>query len=247
MSHLKWKFEFECIARLTGSASLASDLTSQSDEMERYLKKWKRELHQKRLQYKELNHYTTVQLLFLRSKLADLRGRDPKAVDGIPLEVYNMLDSALSGVEPDILKTVLVSCGICNQETGQSITRSFGGGCTIQQSAFGKQPVSVKNPQSTQEKMFESLVAHLESIGSYSDPEEIAIAAMMSCKGASEAELIVWCVKNGNKEDVIRSKYSEALDDPRYCALIGKDANMSIEDERYISAQLPVVSSWREN
>ena len=70
---------------------------------------------------------------------------------------------------------------------------------------------------------------------------------MMSCKGASEAELIVWCVKNGNKEDVIRSKYSEALDDPRYCALIGKDANMSIEDERYISEQLPVVSSWREN
>ena len=73
-------------------------------------------------------------------------------MDGIPLEVYNMLDSALSGVEPDILKTVLVSCGICNQETGQSITRSFGGGCTIQQSAFGKQPVSVKNPQSTQER-----------------------------------------------------------------------------------------------
>ena len=247
MSHLKWKFELECAARLTGSASLASDLSSQSDEMERYLQQWKRELHQKRLQYKDLNHYTTVQLLFLRSKLADLRGRDPRAVDAIPLEVYNLLESALPGVEPDILKTVLVSCGICSQETGQSILKSFGGGCTIQQSVFGKQPVAVENPQSSQEEMFQSLVAHLESIGIYSDPEEIAIAAMMSCTDASEAELIVWCVKNGNKEDVIRSKYLEALDDPRYCALIDKDANVSIEGERYISEQLPVVSKLREN
>ena len=192
-------------------------------------------MHQKRLQYKELNHYTTMQLLCLRGKLADLRGRGPRAVDSISLDVYNLLESTLPGVEPDILKTVLVSCGICSQETGQDILRSFSGGCTIQQSAFGKQPVPVKNTQSAQEELFQSLVAHLESIGSYSDPEEIAIAAMMSCKDASETDLIVWCVKNGNKEDVIRSKYSEALDDPRYCALIDKDASVSIEGERYVS------------
>ncbi|KAK2555497.1 E3 ubiquitin-protein ligase rnf213-alpha [Acropora cervicornis] len=231
VNHLKWKFEFECKVQLTGGASLTSELTSQSDKMERHLQEWKHELHQKRLQYKELNHYTTMQLLCLRRDLADLRGRGPRAVDGISLEVYNLLESALPGVEPDILKTVLVSCGVCSQETGQSILRSFGGGCAIQQSAFAKQPVSVKNIQSSQEEMFQSLVAHLESIDSYSDPEEIAIAAMMSCKGGSEAELIVWCVKNGNKDDVIRSKYSEALDDPMYCALIDKDASVSIEGE----------------
>ena len=235
MNHLKWKFEFECKVQLTGGASLTSELTSQSVKMERHLQEWKHELHQKRLQYKELNHYTTMQLLCLRRDLADLRGRGPRAVDGISLEVYNLLESALPGVEPDILKTVLVSGGICSQETGQSILRSFGGGCAIQQSPFAKQPVSVKNIQSSQEEMFQSLVAHLESIDSYSDPEEIAIAAMMSCKGASEAELIVWCVKNGNKEDVIRSKYSEALDDPMYCALIDKDASVSTEGERYVS------------
>ena len=130
---------------------MAKDLTSQSDKMEQHLQEWKHELHQKRLQYKELNHYTTMQLLSLRRKLADLRGRGPRAVDEISLEVYNLLESALPGVEPDILKTVLVSCGICSQETGQSGLRPFGGGCAIQQSAFGKQPVSVKNIQSSQE------------------------------------------------------------------------------------------------
>ena len=246
MNHLKWKLEFECKVQLTGGGSPTSELTSQSDKMERHLQEWKQELHQKRLQYKEFNHYTTMQLLCLRRKLADLRGRNPRAVDSISLDVYNLLESTLPGVEPDILKTVLVSCGICSQETGQDILRSFSGGCAIQQSAFGKQPVPVKNIQSSQEEMFQSLVAHLESIGSYSSPEEIAIAAMMSCKGASETELIVWCVKNGNNEDVIRSKYSAALDDPRYCALIDKDANVSIDGERYVSEKLPFFSRLRK-
>ena len=242
MSHLKWTFEYKCTARLTGSLSQANDLASQSDEMEECLKLWKNELHQKRLHYKELNHYTTMQLLVLRSELANLRGGGPKAVDDIPLEVYNLLESALPGVEPGILKSTLISCGICSQETGQSILMSFGGGCTIQQSAFGKQLVPVKNLQSSQEEIFQSLVAHLESIGSYSDPEEIAVAAMLSCKHASETDLIVWCVKNGNNEDLIRSKYSEALQDPRYCALIDKDACVSIKGERYRFRLLPVVS-----
>ena len=146
-------------------------------------------------------------------------------MDSIPLEVYSLLESVLPDVEPGILKTVLLSCGICSQETGKSILRSF------QQTVFVKQPFSVEKPQSSLEEMFQSLVARLESIG-YSDPEEIAIAALISCKDASEADLVVWCVKNGNKEEVIHNKYSEALNDPRYSALIDKDATASMENER---------------
>ena len=247
MSHLKWTFEFKCTARLTGSPLQANDLASQIDEMEECFKMWKNELHQKRLHYKELNHYTTMQLLVLRSKLANLRSTGPKAVDEIPLEVYNLLESVLPGVEPGILKSVLIPCGICSQETGQSNLMSFGGGCTIQQSAFGKQLVPVKNLQSSQEEIFQSLVAHLESIGSYPDPEEIAIAAILSCKDASETDLIVWCVKNGSNEDLIRSKYSEALLDPSYCALADKDASVSMKGERYRFRQLPVVSRLSGN
>ena len=247
VSHLNWTFEFKCTERLTESPLQANDLASQSDEMEECLKMWKNELHQKRLHYKELNHYTTMQLLVLRSKLANLRSKGPKAMDDIPLEVYNLLDSALPGVEAGILKSVFISCGICSQETGQSNLMSFGGGCTIQQSAFGKQLVPVKNLQSSQEETFQSLVAHLESIESYSDPEEIAIAAMWSCKHASETDMIVWCVKNGNNEDLVRSKYSEALLDPSYCALVNKDASVSIKGERYRFRQLPVVSRLSGN
>ncbi|XP_068694646.1 E3 ubiquitin-protein ligase rnf213-alpha-like isoform X2 [Montipora foliosa] len=223
VSHLKWKHEFRCTARLTGPHSLPNDLKALSDEMELCLQLWKRELHTKRLHYKELNHYTTIQLLFLRSKLADVQGRGAKAVNGIPLDVYNLLESVLPGVEPSILKTVLLSCGICSEETGQSIVQSF------HETVLVKQPFPAKKSRSSLEEMFQSLVARLESIGCYSDPEEIAIAALISCKDASEADLIVWCVNNGSKEDLIHNKYSEALSEPRFLSLVDKDVNVTIE------------------
>ena len=200
--------------------------------MEQCLQQWRVELHTKRLQYGELNHFTTRQLLFLRNKLAAVQGRGPKAVDGIPLEVYNLLESVLPGIEPAILKSVLISCGICSQETGQNIVRSFGLGSTFKRSSELEQPGPRKKQQSSRVESFQSLVAKLESIGGYSDPEEVAIAAMMSCKEDSEADLIVWCVKNANKTDLISAKYSEALNDPRYSTLIDKDTTASMEEER---------------
>ena len=74
--------------------------------MEQSLQQWKDELHTKRMLYSELNHFTTRQLLVLRRQLAVVQGRGPKAVDSIPLEVYNLLESVLPGVEPAILKSV---------------------------------------------------------------------------------------------------------------------------------------------
>ena len=55
---------------------------------------------------------------------------------------------------------------------------------------------------------------------------------MMSCEDASEADLIVWCVKNASNKDVIDASYLEALHDPRYLALIDKDLAASVEDGR---------------
>ena len=195
--------------------------------MEQSLQQWKDELHTKRMLYGELNHFTTRQLLVLRRQLAVVQGRSPKAVDSIPLEVYNLLESVLPGVEPAILKSVLISCGICNQQTGHNIVRSYGITGTVHRSIPLHQPRS----QSSNEEMFQTLVAKLESIG-YPEAEQIAIAAMMSCEDASEADLIVWCVKNANNKDVIDASYLEALHDPRYLALIDKDLAASVEDGR---------------
>ena len=195
--------------------------------MEQSLQQWKDELHTKRMLYSELNHFTTRQLLVLRRQLAVVQGRGPKAVDSIPLEVYNLLESVLPGVEPAILKSVLISCGICNQQTGHNIVRSYGITGTVHRSIPLHQPRS----QSSNAEMFQTLVAKLESIG-YPEAEQIAIAAMMSCEDASEADLIVWCVKNASNKDVIDASYLEALHYPRYLALIDKDLAASVEDGR---------------
>lgn len=199
----------------------------ESEQMEQCLKQWKDELHAKRLQYSELNLFTTRQLLFLRNKLAVVQGRGPRAVDGIPLEVYNLLESVLPDIDPATLKSVLVFCGICSQEAGQNIIRSYGASNRSQRPS--DEPGPSKKQQSSNVEMFQSLVAKLELLG-YS--EEVALAAMISCKDASEADLIVWCVQNGTKKDLISTKYSEALNDPRYSPLIDTDSMTSWEEER---------------
>ena len=201
----------------------------ESKLMEQSLRDWKQELHAKRLLYGELNHFTTCQLLFLRNKLAEVKGRGPKAVEGIPLEVYNLLESVLPGIDPATLKSTLLFCGICAQESGQQMLRSYGtSSISRYRDKQMERPLMVTVPSSNQE-MFQSLVVKLESLG-YS--EEVALAAMVSCKDASEADLIVWCVKNGAKKDLIATKYSEALSDPSYLRLIERESTTFSELER---------------
>ena len=230
VSHLKWKHEFQCTPRLVSNRSLINDLMNESEEMEQCLQQWKDELHAKRLQFSALNHFTTRQLLFLRSELAIVHGRGPRAVDGIPLEVYNLLESVLPGIDPGTLKSVLTFCGICSQEDGQNIIRSYGASSKSQPPSDNlDKPSLTKKLQPSNMEMLQSLVAKLELLG-YS--EEVAIAAMISCKDATEADLIVWSVQNGNNEDLISAKYSEAQNHPKYLHLMEKDSTMSREQER---------------
>lgn len=229
VSHLKWKHEFQCTPKLTTNRSLIDDLMNESEQMEQCLHHWKDELHAKRLRYSELNHFTTQQLLFLRRKLAIVQGRGPRAVDGIPLEVYNLLESVLPGIDPATLKSVLLFCGICSQEDGRDIIRSYGNSSKLQRSDNSDRPKLSKELQPSNREIFQSLVAKLELLGF---SEEVAIAAMISCKDATEADLIVWSVQNGNKADLISAKYLEAQNDPRYLQLIDKDSTTSREQER---------------
>ena len=230
VSHLKWKHEFQCTSGLIANRSLTNHLVNESERMEQCLKQWKGELHAKRLQYSELNHFTTRQLLFLRSKLAVVQGRGPRAVDGIPLEVYNLLESVLPGIDPATLKSVLTFCGICSQEAGQNIIRSYGASRNSQRPSDNSDRPKLSNVlQPSNIEMFQSLVAKLELLG-YS--EEVAIAAMVSCKDATEADLIVWSVQNGINEDLISAKHLEAQNDSRYLQLMNKDSTTSWEQER---------------
>ena len=229
VSHLKWKHEFQCTPKLTTNRSLIDDLVNESEQMEQCLQHWKDELHAKRLRYSELNHFTTRQLLFLRRKLAIVQGRGPRAVDGIPLEVYNLLESVLPGIDLATLKSVLTFCGIFSQEDGQDIVRSYGASSKRQRSDNSDRPKLLKEVQPSNIEIFQSLVAKLELIG-YS--EEVAIAAMISCKDATEADLIVWSVQNGNNKNLISAKYLEAQNDPRYLRLMDKDSTAAREPER---------------
>ena len=150
-------------------------------------------------------------------------------MDGIPLEVYNLLESVLPGIDLATLKSVLTFCGIFSQEDGQDIVRSYGASSKRQRSDNSDRPKLLKEVQPSNIEIFQSLVAKLELIG-YS--EEVAIAAMISCKDATEADLIVWSVQNGNNRNLISAKYLEAQNDPRYLRLMDKDSTAARELER---------------
>ena len=230
MSHLNWRREFHCSPRLTANHSLTNELMGESEQMEQCLQDWKRELRVKRLQYGQLNHFTTGQLLFLRQELAVVKGRGPRAVDGVPLEVYNLLESVLPGIDPATLKSALVFSGICPQESGQDIIRSYGvSSKSHHRSEQMNRPVNARTLPSSNQEMFQSLVDKLESLG-YS--EEVAVAAMVSCKDASEADLIVWSVKNSANKELITAKYAEALSDPTYARLLEGESITPPEKKR---------------
>ena len=140
----------------------------ESEQMEQCLQQWIDELHAKRSQYSALNHFTTRQLLFLRNKLAVVQGRGHRVIDDIPLEVYNLLESVLPGIDQSTLKSVLTFRGICSQEAGQSIAKSFGASTRNQRPS--DEPGVSKKQQSSNIEMFQSPVAKVESLGY---PEEL--------------------------------------------------------------------------
>ncbi|XP_022783821.1 E3 ubiquitin-protein ligase rnf213-alpha-like [Stylophora pistillata] len=236
VSHLNWRREFQCSPRLSTNRSLTEDLMGESEQMEQCLQDWKHELRVKRLHYGQLNHFTTSQLLFLRHKLAAVKGRGPRAVDGVPLEVYNLLESVLPGIDPTTLKSALVFSGICSQESGQDIIRSYGvSNNSHHRNEEMNRPVNERTLLSSNQELFQSLIEKLEVLG-YS--EEVAIAAMVSCKDASEADLIVWSVKNSSNKDLITAKYSEAMSDPTYVRLIERESTTPPENESHSKGEL---------
>ena len=77
VGHLKWQRTFHCKPKLISGDSVVSKLRAESEIMEECLRKWKDEMHHKRLEYNHLNHYNTQQLLFLRKNLASLSSSGP--------------------------------------------------------------------------------------------------------------------------------------------------------------------------
>lgn len=219
VSCLRKNYNYRCTPRLLNNRSLTDDLAKESDQMEKCHQQWKETLHTKRRQYSELNHFTNLQLLFLRKKLAFVKERDPEAVDSIPLKVYNLLKSVLPGTEQATMKSALVSCGSCIRKTDNP-TRSYGISSTLQHSVQLHRSGLLENPRLSLVEMFQTLVLQLESSG-YTGAEQIAIAAMFSCKESSdwETDVNLWCVKNASNKDLVNARYLEALKEKKYLAL----------------------------
>lgn len=125
--YLFWNATFQReSATNTSEVVLGSRLREQAKEMEKDLKEWQNEMHNKRKTFSKLNHFTAQQLLLLRSSLASIRRSNAKADERRPtLEVYNLLECVLPGMKPSNLIDALVQADVLADKEGRFLKKNY--------------------------------------------------------------------------------------------------------------------------
>jgi hypothetical protein len=105
--YLTWSKEVRCSENrlpTRRSRSINGELADISLTMENRLRVWQTTVHTKRTEYKELNHFTTKQMLAMRRELGMLR---LASCPDIPLPVYTLLESIHADVTSQELSVTL--------------------------------------------------------------------------------------------------------------------------------------------
>ena len=237
VSHLDWSEEYRC--RSTMGQNVINDIQTQSNEFERRYKTCKEHINSQRMKYPELNYFTTQQLLFLRKELAAMK---QSAVMGhANLQVYLLLQKVHPDIHPSRLQEVLLEAGITAQiDHGEHSDGGFD-----QVPRQGIQEVDDHggvNEQLEIAQKYETLLSDVEKLG-YPEPERLAVAALVAKWESKEAELVIWCVQNNTKDDLVDELYDEAKKNPMFRSIVNEVAGTESshpsvdsedDDKRYV-------------
>lgn len=195
---------------------MVSELRNDSNALEQSLNAWQEEIHDHRMKYPELNHFTTQQLLFLRKELAKLRGSDT-TVDGLELQVCTLLESIRPELDSSSLEDALVDIGITtpdfhhDEEVGGIMVPTVTDDLSANDRFKDKETTAMD-----QEKIgvkYASFFRHIEQLGI---PDQVGVAALIACGEENEGKLIVWCVQHKSDEDLLEELQEQALHDPKF-------------------------------
>ena len=98
VKYLNWRM----IARCSDNELLVGELQKEARRMEDDLNRWKGEVKQSRMEYYELNNYTTAQLVVLRRELGKMKNNSGAAT--IDPRVMLLLHSISTDLTPDAVK-----------------------------------------------------------------------------------------------------------------------------------------------
>ena len=195
-----------------------SDIASQTQKFEQRYQACKEHINIHRLKYRELNYFTTKQLLFLRKELAAVK--NGATSNFLNLQVYALLEKIIPDIHPSTLKDVFLEAGIVPQNDYYSDV------VFDQLSSSGSQEVDYHRAAGEQAEIvnkYETLLSSVERL-EYSEAERLAVAALVDRWQSSETELVIWCVQNHTNNDLIDRLYDKAKNNPLFSGIVNEPA-----------------------
>lgn len=204
------------------------DIISQAQEFELRYDAYRVHLHEQRMKYRELNYFTTQQLLFLRKELAAIKRS--ANIDFLNFQVFALLEKIAPGISPSALKDVLIEAGVMQE------SENFDDGVSDQPPLPGSHLVDYHQAADEQveiEEKFELLLKRVEKLN-YPEAERLALAALVNNWQSSEADLVIWCVQNNTNDDMIDDLCDQAKKNPLFGVIVkevaGLESSESSED-----------------
>ena len=253
----QWSKQFECNKDQREGESIAKELADESLSMENCYSNWKKKVGDARKEFRELNFFTTQQMMLLRNEIAEVCHSHDLLVSN--LQVLTLLESVRPNLDSEQLKSAiqrgfrdtdlldkakgtanLPSFTQVSSETDFSTHRSvFDNNNYMSASASTVggtsqlQAASIKKPKPKQTSKIQSF---LNAATDYGYSEQVALAALAS-QGvdADEDDLLLWCLEEADEAD-IEALEEEARQNPiiaRELFSEGRIEEMQEDDKRY--------------
>ena len=228
---MNWSQEYRCSKDQVAGESIAKELDEESSFMETCYKNWKKKVSDARKEYRELNFFTTQQLMTLRKEIATVCHSNDLAMNNI--QVLTLLESVRPSLTSEQLKSaierVFKDTELLENLRGTAELPSFthvpsddeivtrksmfdnnnylGSSSSTATSMCQVQTASVKKPKPKETSKIQSFLNAAADDG-YS--EQIALAALVSLGvDAKEDDLLLWCLEEADEAD-IEALYEDA-------------------------------------
>ena len=229
---MNWSQEYHCSKDQVAGESVAKELDEESSFMETCYKNWKKKVSDARKEYRELNFFTTQQLMTLRKEIATVCHSNDLAMNNI--QVLTLLESVRPSLTSEQLKSAIERAfkdtellenprGTAElpafthfpsddeMVTRKSMFNNNNHVGTISSTATSTcrvQTVSVKKPKPKETTKIQSFLNAAADDG-YS--EQIALAALARLGvDAEEDDLLLWCLEEADEAD-IEALYEDAM------------------------------------
>ena len=259
---MNWNQEYHCSKDQVADESIAKELEEESSFMEKCFRNWKKKVSDARKEYRELNFFTTQQLMTLRKEIASVCHSNDLAMSSI--QVLTLLESVRPSLTSEQLKSAIERAfkdtELLENLRGTAELLSFthvpsddeivtrksmfdnnnylGSSSSTATSMCRVQTVSVKKPKPKETSKIQSFLNAAADDG-YS--EQIALAALASLGvDAEEDDLLLWCLEEADEAD-IEALYEDAKQNPMIAQEIfpeeveSIDKDVPAEDFRYVS------------